>query len=55
MIGPFEVENALTKNPLVRECAVVASPDPDRGAAVKAFVVLVDEGIPKTEELVKEL
>src|SRR5690606_38330161 len=54
-IGPFEVEDALTKHPLVRECAVVASPDPDRGAVVKAFVVLVDEGIPKTEELVKEL
>lgn len=49
------MENALTKHPLVRECAVVASPDPDCGAAVKAFVVLVDEGIPKTEELVKEL
>ncbi|KXH87177.1 acyl-CoA synthetase [Sporosarcina sp. HYO08] len=41
-IGPFEVEDALTKHPAVKECAVVASPDPDRGAVVKAFVVLRD-------------
>lgn len=54
-IGPFEVEDALTKHPLVRECAVVASPDPDRGAVVKAFVVLVDNNISKNEKLVKEL
>ena len=26
-IGPFEVEDALVKHPLVKECAVVASPD----------------------------
>ena len=42
-IGPFEVEDALTKHPLVRECAVVASPDPDRGNVVKAFIVLNEE------------
>ncbi len=54
-IGPFEVEDALTKHPLVRECAVVASPDPDRGAVVKAFVVLVDNKIEKNEELITEL
>ena len=39
-IGPFEVEDALTKHPAVRECAVVASPDEVRGNIVKAFVVL---------------
>jgi acetyl-CoA synthetase len=39
-IGPTEVENALTLHPAVAECAVVASPDPVRGEAVKAFVVL---------------
>ena len=41
-IGPFEVEDALIKHPAVKECAVVASPDPIRGNIVKAFVVLTD-------------
>ncbi len=41
-IGPFEVEDALVKHPEVKECAVVASPDPVRGSIVKAFVVLVN-------------
>ena len=39
-IGPFEVESALLTHPAVLESAVVASPDPDRGSVVKAFVVL---------------
>ncbi|WP_318614208.1 acyl-CoA synthetase MbcS [Sporosarcina sp. YIM B06819] len=39
-IGPFEVEDALTKHSAVRECAVVGSPDEVRGHIVKAFVVL---------------
>ena len=39
-IGPLEVENALMAHPAVQECAAVASPDPDRGEVVKAFVVL---------------
>uniref|UniRef100_A0A1E1X417 medium-chain acyl-CoA ligase n=1 Tax=Amblyomma aureolatum TaxID=187763 RepID=A0A1E1X417_9ACAR len=39
-IGPFEVESVLVEHPAVVECAVVASPDPDRGEVVKAFVVL---------------
>src|SRR4051794_26246836 len=37
-IGPTEVEVALVKHPLVKECAVVASPDRVRGYIVKAFV-----------------
>jgi acetyl-CoA synthetase len=41
-IGPFEVEDALVKHPLVKECAVVASPDEIRGHIVKAFIVLKD-------------
>ena len=54
-IGPFEVEDALVKHPYVKECAVVASPDPDRGNVVKAFVVLKD-GIEENEDdLVKML
>lgn len=39
-IGPFEVESALLTHPAVLESAVVASPDPDRGCIVKAFVKL---------------
>ncbi len=39
-IGPFEVESALTEHPAVAEAAVVGSPDPIRGALVKAFVIL---------------
>ena len=39
-IGPFEVESALMTHPAVLECAVTAVPDPQRGQAVKATVVL---------------
>jgi acetyl-CoA synthetase/medium-chain acyl-CoA synthetase len=39
-IGPFEVESALIEHPDVLEAAAVAAPDPDRGAVVKAFIVL---------------
>ncbi|MBT2738654.1 acyl-CoA synthetase [Bacillus sp. ISL-7] len=53
-IGPFEVEDALMKHKSVKECAVVALPDPIRGNIVKAFVV-VKEGISGTVELTKEL
>ncbi|WP_018133219.1 acyl-CoA synthetase [Effusibacillus pohliae] len=53
-IGPFEVEDALVKHPAVAECAAVASPDPDRGHVVKAFVVL-KKGYEGTEELIREL
>lgn len=54
-IGPFEVEDALVKHPLVRECAVVASPDEIRGNIVKAFVVLREQSRMDEAELVKEL
>ncbi|CEG28216.1 acyl-CoA synthetase MbcS [Bacillus sp. B-jedd] len=54
-IGPFEVEDALVKHPLVRECAVVASPDEIRGNIVKAFVVLKEQPDMDEAELVKEL
>ena len=39
--GP-EVEAALLDHPKVKECAVVAAPDAQRGHVVKAFVVLRD-------------
>jgi acetyl-CoA synthetase len=54
-IGPFEVEDALVKHPLVKECAVVASPDEIRGNIVKAFVVLRDGVDINTPDLVKML
>jgi 2-aminobenzoate-CoA ligase len=42
-ISPLEVEGALLQHDAVAECAVVASPDEERGHVVKAFVVLADE------------
>lgn len=39
-IGPSEVENCLVGHPAVANAAVVPKPDPDRGAVVKAYVVL---------------
>jgi len=39
-IGPFEVESALVEHPAVAEAAAVAVPDAERGAVVKAVVVL---------------
>ncbi|BBZ17915.1 acetate--CoA ligase [Mycolicibacterium gadium] len=42
LIGPFEVENALTDHPAVAEAAVIGKPDPTVGELVKAFVTLKD-------------
>lgn len=53
-IGPFEVESALLEHPAVMESAVVASPDSDRGAIVKAFVRL-KPGVDRSEALATEL
>jgi len=53
-IGPAEVENALAEHPAVQESAAVASPDPERGEVVKAFVVLRPPHAP-SEDLVREL
>jgi acetyl-CoA synthetase len=41
-IGPFEVESALISHEAVAEAAVVAAPDDERGAVVRAVVVLRD-------------
>jgi acetyl-CoA synthetase len=42
-IGPSEIENCLVKHPAVVNAAVVPKPDRERGALVKAFVVLAPE------------
>ncbi len=42
-IGPGEIENCLVKHPAVVNAAVVPKPDADRGALVKAFVVLAPD------------
>ena len=39
-IGPSEIENCLVKHPAVLNAAVVPKPDRERGALVKAYVVL---------------
>ena len=62
-IGPSEIENCLVKHPAVANAAVVPKPDPERGAVVKAFVVLAREYMDAQREvetvvrarLVKEL
>ncbi|MDR2435601.1 MAG: AMP-binding protein [Treponema sp.] len=53
-IGPFEVESALMEHPAVLECAITGVPDPDRGTAVKATVVIA-KGYIASEELKLEL
>ncbi len=50
LIGPFEVENALTDHPAVAEAAVIGKPDPTVGEVVKAFVTLKD-GFSADDEL----
>ena len=53
-IGPFEVESALVSHAAVAEAAVVAAPDDERGAVVRAVVVLRD-GFAPGPALVAEL
>jgi acetyl-CoA synthetase len=42
-IGPGEIENCLVKHPAVVNAAVVPKPDTERGAVVKAYVVLAPD------------
>ena len=51
--GP-EVEQALMTHEAVLDCAVVASPDRERGSIVKAFVI-PKAGVEGTPELAKAL
>ena len=53
-IGPSEIENCLVKHPAVANAAVVPKPDAERGALVKAYVVLAP-GFEASDALVAEL
>ena len=53
-IGPFEIESVLLEHEAVCECAVTGVPDPLRGKAVKATIVLMP-GFTGGEELTREL
>ena len=53
-IGPFEIESVMLEHDAVRECAVTGVPDPVRGKAVKATVVLA-EGFKPSDDLTREL
>jgi acetyl-CoA synthetase len=53
-IGPFEVESALVAHPAVAEAAVVSAPDDERGAVVRAVVVLRGGHAP-SDALAREL
>ncbi|MEO1216259.1 MAG: AMP-binding protein [Bacteroidota bacterium] len=53
-IGPFEVESVLIEHDAIVEAAVVASPHPMRGYAVKAFVML-KEGVEANESLARDI
>jgi acyl-coenzyme A synthetase/AMP-(fatty) acid ligase len=48
------VESALIEHPDVLEAAAIAAPDPDRGAVVKAYVVL-REGVVADPSLARRL
>ncbi len=54
LIGPFEVESALTDHAAVAEAAVIGLPDPILGDAVAAFVVL-RAGFEASPDLEREL
>jgi len=53
-VGPFEIENVLMAHPAVLECSVLGVPDPLRGQAIKAFILLVP-GFDGTSELKRQL
>ncbi len=53
-IGPFEIESVIMELPYVLECAITGVPDPIRGQAVKATIVLT-KGTTASDALVKEI
>ncbi len=53
-IGPAEVESALVSHHAIAEAAVIGKPDPIKGEAIKAFVIL-RQGFSKTDDLTEQL
>ncbi len=53
-IGPADVESTLIEHTSVAESGVVGKPHPERGAIVKAYVVL-NSGFEPDDELADEL
>jgi 2-aminobenzoate-CoA ligase len=53
-VAPVEVEEAAGRHRAVAEVSVVGSPDPERGEAVTAFIVL-QEGAVASDELAKDI
>ena len=53
-IGPSEIENCLIKHPAVANAAIVPRPDAERGALIKAFIVL-SPGYSESSGLIEEL
>lgn len=54
-VGPYEVEHVLMEHPAVAECSVVGVPDPLRGQAIKAVIVLANrEASAELEKEIKE-
>jgi acetyl-CoA synthetase len=53
-IGPAEIEDCLLKHPAVANAAVIGLPDEERGARIKACVVL-RAGVPASDALGEEI
>ena len=53
-VGPYEVEHTIMEHGAVLECCVVGVPDPLRGQAIKAYIVL-NKGYEPTKELENEI
>ena len=53
-VGPYEVENVLMEHPAVTECSVIGVPDPLRGQAIKAVIIL-GQGYSPSRELELEI